>query len=212
MFREEVTNALDVGMAEVDTKDRVLAAAVELFATRGFDATSIRDIAKAMGMSISSIYHYFGNKEGILVALIERSSRKLMRELDRVLGLDMTALDKFELLVRTHIQLGRELNHEAKIYLVDSSELTAETREIMRKMQREVFDLYHDQLAYLQQLGIVAKEHDLRLLTLNVLGVINWPLRWYHPGRTTPFDEVLGSVVGFIMRGAVRPHYLTDRS
>lgn len=198
-------------MPELDTKDKLLEVAVELFATRGFDATSIRDIAKAMGMSISSIYHYYGNKEGILIALIERSSGKLMRELRRIVDLDVTALEKFELLVRTHLSLGRELNHEAKIYLVDSAQLTAETQHAVRRMQREVYDLYYAQLSRLQELGIVDRGHNLRLLTLNVLGLINWPLRWYHEQRSTSFEELVDSVAGFIMRGAIRPHYLTGR-
>lgn len=198
-------------MPELDTKDKLLEVAVELFATKGFDATSIRDIAKAMGMSISSIYHYYGNKEGILIALIERSSGKLMRELRRIVDLDVTALEKFELLVRTHLSLGRELNHEAKIYLVDSAQLTAETQHAVRRMQREVYDLYYAQLSRLQELGIVDRGHNLRLLTLNVLGLINWPLRWYHEERSTSFEELVDSVAGFIMRGAIRPHYLTGR-
>ncbi len=199
-------------MPELDTKDKLLEVAVELFATRGFDSTSIRDIAKAMGMSISSIYHYYGNKEGILIALIERSSGKLMRELRRIVDLDVTALDKFELLVRTHLSLGRELNHEAKIYLVDSAQLTSETQDVVRHMQREVYDLYFQELSRLHELGIVAREHNLKLLTLNVLGLINWPLRWYHENRSTSFEDLVDSVTGFILRGAIRPHYLTGRA
>ena len=45
-------------------KEKVLQVAIKLFSAKGFKGTSIRDIAQAMNMSISNIYHYFGNKEG----------------------------------------------------------------------------------------------------------------------------------------------------
>jgi AcrR family transcriptional regulator len=43
-------------------RDKILEASLDLFAAKGFRGTSIRDIANAVGISISNIYHYFGNK------------------------------------------------------------------------------------------------------------------------------------------------------
>ena len=52
-------------------KDKIIRVAIDLFSAKGFKGTSIRDIASAMGMSISNIYHYFGNKEGLWLAILE---------------------------------------------------------------------------------------------------------------------------------------------
>ena len=51
------------------SKDRIIDVAVDLFSKRGFKGTSIRDIASAAEISIPNIYHYFGNKEGLLLAI-----------------------------------------------------------------------------------------------------------------------------------------------
>ncbi len=59
----------------LENKDKLLKTAIDLFAAKGFKGTSIRDIAQAMGMSISNIYHYFGSKEGLMLAILENSSK-----------------------------------------------------------------------------------------------------------------------------------------
>ncbi len=56
---------------QADTKERIFETAVELFATRGYHATSIRDLAKAVGIKESSIYNHFSGKSAILDAILE---------------------------------------------------------------------------------------------------------------------------------------------
>ena len=55
------------------TPQKIIDAAVKLFAVNGFKGTSIRNIAKITGMTISNIYYYLGNKEGLLFAILEYS-------------------------------------------------------------------------------------------------------------------------------------------
>ena len=59
------------------TRERILGAAGELFTRKGYDACSIRDIAKAADSHSALIYYHFGNKEGLLKALIEDATGKL---------------------------------------------------------------------------------------------------------------------------------------
>jgi AcrR family transcriptional regulator len=56
---------------ETSSRERILEASLDLFARRGFDGTSMREIAAAVGMRASSLYNHFAGKEAILAALIE---------------------------------------------------------------------------------------------------------------------------------------------
>ena len=96
----------------LESKEKLVQVAIELFSTRGFKGTSIRDIANAMGMSISNIYHYFGNKEGLLLAALEHSSKSLVEKLGEISQLDLDPLEHFKLLVKTHIQLSEYYKKE----------------------------------------------------------------------------------------------------
>src|ERR1700753_2295729 len=59
----------------------VLAAAVELFASRGFDATSIRDIAAAAHVQPASVYYHYPSKEALLVAIVDRAAAQVAQQL-----------------------------------------------------------------------------------------------------------------------------------
>src|ERR1700761_4971034 len=59
----------------------VLAAAVELFASRGFDATSIRDIATAAQVQPASVYYHYPSKEALLVAIVDQAAAQVAEQL-----------------------------------------------------------------------------------------------------------------------------------
>jgi AcrR family transcriptional regulator len=62
-----------------DTRDRIYNAALALFRERGFDATTMRDVAAAAGMSLGAAYHYFPSKDAIVLAYYDRISREHAR-------------------------------------------------------------------------------------------------------------------------------------
>lgn len=66
-----------------DTRRRVIEAAADIFATRGYAAASISAIRKASGVLPSSIYWEFGSKEGIFAAVLEDSARRWLQESSR---------------------------------------------------------------------------------------------------------------------------------
>lgn len=75
-----MTDTQDARRTGADTRQRILAVAVELFSTQGYAGTSIRDITLAMGMTKASLYYYFESKEQILEAVTE-PLRRAMEEL-----------------------------------------------------------------------------------------------------------------------------------
>jgi TetR/AcrR family transcriptional regulator, cholesterol catabolism regulator len=193
--------------AEPETKDRLLEIAIDLFATEGYAGTSIRDIAKAMGMSISNIYHYYGSKEGILLAIFEQSADRLYDNLRRVAELDIDPLTRFSLLMRTNLTLSGCFRNEARIYTIEREQFPPEAQERTRAVQRQILKIYVDQLRALEEQELLAPG-DLGVLAFNVLGVINWPLRWFREGGALSFEQVGDEIVRFVLRGCLKPEVL----
>ncbi len=190
-------------MAEpVDSREQLLKVAIDLFAAKGFRGTSIRDIANAMDMSISNIYHYFGSKEGLLLAILEDSSKMLLERLSQVAQLDIDPLERFKALLSTHIQLSSRFSREAKIFNLDEEHLSPEGVEANRRYQRAILDIYRHELETLRRLG-VAPAGDAKVLAFNILGVINWKLRWYKPASRLGEEEVSRQMVDFILWGVM---------
>jgi AcrR family transcriptional regulator len=186
------------------SKDRIIRVAIDLFSTKGFKGTSVRDIANAMSMSISNIYHYFGNKEGLWLAILEHSAKGIVEKLHEVSKLDIEPMARFKLLMETHINLSKFHRKEAKIFFIDEEHLTTKGNKINQKIQREILDIYINELRNLEAMGYV-NCRSLTVLAFNILGVINWHLRWYRPKGVLSLEEVSQEIVSFVMHGILGP-------
>ena len=195
----------------LETKEQVIKAAIDLFSVKGFNGTSIRAIANAMGMSISNIYHYFVNKEGLMLAILEQSSKRLLETLRQVSEKEMDPLDRLKLLVESHVRLSEVFRKESKIFFIDEDHLSPEGNDRNRQNQREILNIYLKELQTLRSLGYL-HARNLPVLAFNILGVINWQLKWYRPEGSLSMDEVSREIVSFVMNGLLGPFPLTETS
>lgn len=181
-------------------KDILALRALELFAERGFAGTSIRDIASATDLSLSNIYHHFGNKEGLLLAIVETASKRVLASLREASAQFGTPLERFKALIQTHLDLSRILNKEAKIFFLDEEHLSPEGYRAALKYQREILKIYREHLMALPKEGGVNFK-SATIAAFNILGVLNWHLRWYRPEGRISFEETSREVMGFILHG-----------
>ena len=66
------------------SKRRVIAAAIDLFARKGFDATPVREIAEAAGVTKPTLYYYFGSKEGLALAIMRLAEETIQSAVSRL--------------------------------------------------------------------------------------------------------------------------------
>lgn len=184
------------------SREKLIQVAVDLFASRGFAGTSIRDIANMMGMSISNIYHYFGNKEGLLLAILEHTSNTLLERLREAFENDQAPLQRLKTLVQAHLKLSREFQKESRIFFLDEERLSQEGHQINRKIQREILEMYVEVLNDLQSAGLV-HTRSIKILAFNILGVINWHLKWFRTEGELSHEEAVEEILAFILYGAL---------
>jgi len=189
-----------MGEAQQANKERLLDVATDLFSSKGFKGTSIRNIAREMGMSISNIYHYFGNKDGLMLEIVKRASMGVLTHLRAVSEKDLDSFSKFKLLIKTHSNLCAEYWKENKIFFLDEEHMTPEILELNLQIQREIFEIYMTELKDLKKLGIV-KNDNLAIQAFNILCVINWQLRWYRPEGRLGIEDVSDEIVSFVLYG-----------
>lgn len=183
-----------------ENKEKLIEVASNLFATHGFRGTSIRDIARAMNMSISNIYHYFGNKEGLLLEILKHASALLTEQLHRVEKKDIDPLERFRLMIHSHLRFSKEHLDESKIFFLDKDHLTPEGRETNSKIQREIFQIYTNQLRILANTGYI-RSQNITIMAFNIIAMINWHLRWYRPSGKLTLDETIYEIIHFILHG-----------
>jgi AcrR family transcriptional regulator len=183
-----------------ETQKKLIDAAIELFAMHGFKGTSIRNIAKLTGMTISNIYYYFGSKYGLLEAILEYVASDLLSGLQKAAEADVAPIERFKLLLRTHLDQISAHRNPARIFFFDDLLLSAEGNKSNKQFQNDVLNIYRHELNILQSAGYV-KHKDVTVLAFNILGIINWHLRWYQPDGPLSIAEVKQEAVNFILYG-----------
>lgn len=175
---------------------KILDVSIDLFAVNGFNGTSIRDIGKTIGTTISNIYYHFGSKEGLLVAILDRTSNGIVDSLREATQGDLEPLARFELLLKTHLRLILEEYKKEFAILFVEEELLARDR---KEFQLEVLDIYRKELQTLKSLGYIDYENTT-VLAFNIIGVINWHTRWYRSDGCMSLGEISDEMVKFVFR------------
>lgn len=183
--------------------------AAHLFASRGYARTSIRDLAEALGMQKSSLYHYFDSKEDLLHRMLDQFMDQALERIESLCGQDLPPLEKLAEFMRfyTHIYAG---DRDRLMLLVNDLDcLTPQRRMQVVAKQRRYVAVIRSILAELKQAGLLA-DLPLPVLVFAFFGMVHYTPKWYRPdGAVSP--EELGEVFrqvfchGVLQNGASKP-------
>lgn len=125
-------------------RDQVLDAAAELFVTRGFAATSTREIAERVGIRQASLYYHFAGKDEILAELLQRSVRPTVDKVEKIEALvpPETHATALYLLALTDIRTLAEAPHNVRILYTQSDVTSSEVFAEFHHARQELVDAY----------------------------------------------------------------------
>jgi len=183
--------------------ESVLKSAATVFARRGYQRASIRDVARAAGMSVAGLYYYCKSKEELLFAVCYHSFDVLLQSLHRSLKgvsdpkeqLHIFILNHFEYFL-TYVEAMKVVSHEAGML---TGEFDARVTEIKRQ--------YYLRCQQIIQLLLGEPDGEsprLRTTTLALFGMINWVYTWYRPGRDEDAKGLADGMTELFLHG-VRP-------
>jgi AcrR family transcriptional regulator len=177
---------------------KILGIAQTLFARRGFEGVSIREIAQAVGMTTASLYYHFPSKEEIFVAVHGRSLEAVQREvMDAIAGLK-DPWDRLEAAAAAH---SRNFASSERTGASIAAEYYEGSLAPFRKIMVPQRDAYERLIAMLVADLQLPKSVDARLFRLQLLGALNWLPVWYRPGRGLSVEEVAREFVRNFRRG-----------
>ena len=174
------------GQAEGRLRE-VLDAAVEVFGARGYRATSMNDIAGAVGLGKPTLYHYVSSKAEILARLYEGVIDESIAAADEIVALDLEPLATLRELIVQRVAYTCEHRLLLRIFFEEEAALPAPLARsvvIRRRQYEDTFMRLVD--AHLARRP-VALASSVRVYVYTVLGAANWVYRWYEPsGSLSP--------------------------
>jgi AcrR family transcriptional regulator len=150
---------------------RILDVACEVVARRGYHVATIREIARAAGLSLAGLYHYVHGKDELLFLLLDRGLRTLAADLERALAGATTPRDRLLALIRTHLVFGFEHGAALRVINRDWDLLHGERRAEIAARRRAYIERGLGILSELDPRGRTSAE--LYSATNLLLGMLN---------------------------------------
>jgi AcrR family transcriptional regulator len=178
----------------------VLAVAVEVFNERGYDGTSMSDLAGRLGIAKSAIYHHVASKEELLSLALDRALSGLASVRDRVSTVDAPAIERLEHLVRGSVEvLQAELPYVTLLLRVrGNTEVERAALDQRRAFDRFVADL----VAEAERDGDIRQDADAMITARLLFGLVNSIVEWYRPDRRpSPAASLADAVCGMAFDG-----------
>ncbi len=183
-----------------DRMDEILDCAANLFFRQGYHGTSIKDIAREVGMLKGSLYYYINSKEDILCdilyGVIEQSQAGVQKAIEGVSDpaeqLRRGLTQQIEAIIRNQVRVG--------LFLHEFNALSKRKQQRIQEARRKYQDMFVNILKQGQSSGVFV-QGDPDLLTNAIMGMCNWIYRWYRPGTSPPLETVKHTFISMVMGG-----------
>jgi len=184
--------------------------AAQIFHDRGYDATSVSDIARTLGITKAGLYHYFESKEALL---FEITAYGLDRVRDEVIVPARALRDpeaRLRQLVIRHASIATQ-GRGAIAQLVDEVRaLPPPARKRIEERMRAYFDLVRGTLVELRSAGRL-RDVDPTVATFSLIGTILWLPRWFRQNGRLSREQVANEIANIALGGLLRPRRRTVR-
>jgi AcrR family transcriptional regulator len=184
---------------DVGRRGQLVRASARLFREKGYDATSVRDIAAATGLQSGSWVYHFKTKQDILAAVMEEGLQQALERIEAIAREQLPPREHFRALLRTHLDtlLGPGQDF-IPVLLYEWRALEAQGRQRVIALQKRYEKVWDDVIGQLQRSGEWAL--PTRVDRLLMFGALNWIAQWYRPGGPLDVAQLTADAERFCLR------------
>ena len=191
----------------VQKRDQMVRAAADLFKEKGFEATTLADIAQVVGVDRASIYYYVESKDELLREMVTGVSLGNLEIIKSLRDSDLDPASKIRVFIESTIRTYHENYPQVFVFIQeDMSKIAPEGNEWSAEMSRQVreFEAEVDEILRAGVAdGTFRDDLDLRLVAKGLWGMLNWTHRWYRPSPTVSADDLAGTFTEMFLGGVI---------
>jgi TetR/AcrR family fatty acid metabolism transcriptional regulator len=186
----------------MDKYQRILDAAIKVFADQGFFQSTVSQIAKAAGVADGTIYLYFKNKDDILIHFYEYKTRQIFERFRDAVSQPSTAEEKLRCLIRVHLQEFQKDRNMAIVYQAE----THQNRRLGHQQIKEMSKMYRDIISEVVELGqeegSIRRDLYMGLVKRFINGAVDEVINsWIHSGGKYDLVTMADPLVDLFIKG-----------
>lgn len=185
-------------------EQEIIAVAARLFKEKGYRATTLEDIALAVGMLKGSLYYYIRSKEELLYLVVRDPIRQVYSKLEEIVTSDAPTTTKIAQAITNHMTVFHQHYPHIAVYLHDY-------HHHLQPLHKNVIETpkhYQRLWATLLQQGVDAGELrndlDVKVTGYAILGMCNWVYRWYNPRGVLSAEEIAEMFTKLVLEGLTK--------
>jgi AcrR family transcriptional regulator len=187
--------------------DELIAVSARLFVTRGYDATSMQEIADEMGILKGSVYHYVRTKEDLLWMIVEPRLTELVEIATAIFAdADRPVLARISAAIEANAERF-EIDYPYMIVITreNGETISAERREQFTALRDRYHQLWKSAITEGIASGELRGDLDASVTVEAIFGMVNWMFRWYHPEGPLSAREIGGAFAAIVTAGIASP-------
>jgi AcrR family transcriptional regulator len=170
-----------------------------LFREKGYDNTTVRDIAAASGIQAGSWFYHFKTKQDILVAIMEQGMARSLAQIEAIGEQGLAPRAALERLVEVHLHTLLAPDHDfIAVLLYEWRSLDQPSRERIVALKDRYEAVWDEVIGALHRSGDWAMPS--RFDRLLIFGALNWTVQWFKPGSGADVKELAQQALLFILR------------
>jgi len=191
----------------LEREQEIYDVAAEILNKKGYAATTLQEIASAVGLLKGSLYYYIESKGDLLYRITRKIHDEALSNLATARATPGSAADRLHVLAEGHVlSFGRRLT-SIRVFYTEYAALTEERRrEIMAERRN-----YEDFVSQLLRDGIADGSFcplvDVRIISNAILTMVNSVYVWYHPDRDEPIETVATAYADYVVAGLRCPQW-----
>jgi TetR/AcrR family transcriptional regulator, cholesterol catabolism regulator len=191
--------------ATEDRRQEILTAAARIFHRKGYDATSIQEVAEAVGMLKGSLYYYIDSKEDLLYGVIERAHRLGNEGREQASVEGDSAVSQLRRTIRAHVRNNLEHLADIGVFFHDFRSLGPERRQAIVAERDDYERFIRGLIERGQEEGSLDPDVHPKLATMALLGAMNWVYQWYRDDGPRSPDEIADAFADVALGGVAAP-------
>jgi AcrR family transcriptional regulator len=184
----------------MNTREKIFQSALSLIHRKGYHASSMRDIAKEVGLEVSSLYNHLSSKESLLIDTCFSMAEKFITAMDEVNDIYFNAQERLQVAIKNHVEILTDNLNASFVFLHEWKNLSDDRKQDFIRLRHQYEDGFKQIIAHGIDEGSF-KQTDVKFATLTILSSLNWIIEWYNPkGQMNP-KEIAQKLSDFILSG-----------
>jgi TetR/AcrR family transcriptional regulator, cholesterol catabolism regulator len=188
--------------ATVDSRQEILRTAARLFQQRGYDATSMNDVASALKLSKGGLYHHFQSKDEILFEIMNHAMEITQERVLAPVRDIANPEDRLRALIRLHIEVVLSpRDREITVMLHENHPLPPTLRKRINARKKEYVHFVEDLIGQVQRARQAKGAVTPRAAAFALLGMVNWIYQWYKPEGNLQANNLVPQFTELVLGG-----------